>query len=232
MFGANENDLCEFVGRYLNAMSLPKDIVDAWAESDASGETLPVHDVIEGSGWDTVETAEGKSLNLFPFSRHAITYLYNTMLQENYRTPRYLLRDVVEKTVRDALWNFDNFPGFKINNTNINSSLRDAIQRTGVSSEMFEQIYLFMCVWGDASTNIYDDNGTTFIAGLSSKVYEDMNFPLINGKKVSKKEQPSPTTGAAKSQPENQNKAVKTPAQTREEKNFSRSGHSLMKVFR
>lgn len=218
VFGANENDLCEFIGRYLNVMSLTKDIVDAWAESDASGETLPVHDVIEGSGWDTVETAEGKSLNLFPFSRHAITYLYNTMLQENYRTPRYLLRDVVEKTVRDALWNFDNFPGFKINNTNINSSLRDAIQRTGVSSEMFERMYLFMCVWGDASTNIYDDNGTTFIAGLSSKVYEDMNFPLINGKKVSKKEQPSPTTGVAKSQPENQNKAVKTPAQTREEK--------------
>ena len=231
VFGANENDLCEFVGRYLNAMSLPKDIVDAWAESDASGETLPVHDVIEGSGWDTVETAEGKSLNLFPFSRHAITYLYNTMLQENYRTPRYLLRDVVEKTVRDALWNFDNFPGFKIKNTNGNSSLRDAIHRTEVSSEMFERMYLFMCVWGDASTNIYDDNGTTFIAGLSSKVYEDMNFPLINGKKVFKKEQPSPTTGATKSQPENQNKAVKTPAQIREEKKLQQERAQLNESF-
>lgn len=42
-------------------------------------------------------TEEGKSLNLFPFSRRAIVYLYNNFLQENYRTTRYLLRDVVEK---------------------------------------------------------------------------------------------------------------------------------------
>lgn len=217
VFGANENDLCEFVGRYLNAMSLSKDVVDSWAETDASGESLPIHDVVEGSGWDTAETAEGKSLNLFPFSRHAITYLYNNVLQENYRTPRYLLRDVIEKTVRDALWNFDNFPGFRINNTNINSSLRDAIQRTGVSSEVFERMYLFMCVWGDASTNIYDDNGTTYIAGLSSKVYEDMGFPLINGKKVEKKEfsEHRSTTGT---QPDDKNKAVKTPAQIKADK--------------
>lgn len=218
VFGANENDLCEFVGRYLNAMSLSKDAVDSWAESDASGETLPIHDVIEGSGWDTVETAEGKSLNLFPFSRHAITYLYNNVLQENYRTPRYLIRDVVEKTVRDALWNFDNFPGFKINNTNINSSLRDAIQRTGVSSEVFERMYLFMCVWGDASTNIYDENGTTYIAGLSSKVYEDMGFPLISGKKVDKKATPAPQASAVKKPTEDGNKVVKTPAQIKAEK--------------
>lgn len=218
VFGANENDLCEFVGRYLNAMSLSKDVVDAWAESDASGETLPVHDVVEGAGWDTVDTIDGKTLNLFPFTRHAVTYLYNTVLQENYRTPRYLLRDVVEKTVRDALWNFKNFPDFKINNTNINASLRDAIQRTGVSSEVFERMYLFMCIWGDASTNIYEDNGTTYIAGLSSKVYEDMGFPLINGKKVVKKEQATSAVSAAKAQTEDKNKSVKTPAQIKAEK--------------
>lgn len=121
VFGSSENDLCEFVGRYLNAMSLPKDEVDAWANSDGSGDSLPVHDVKQGKGWDVAVTEEGKELNLYPFSRRSIVYLYNNLLQENYRTPRYLLRYVVEKTVRDALWNFDNFPGFKIVNTNINS---------------------------------------------------------------------------------------------------------------
>lgn len=187
VFGANENDLCEFVGRYLNAMSLPKDEVDAWANADASGGTLPVHEVKQGSGWDVALTSEGKALNLFPFSRRAVVYLYNNLLQENYRTPRYLLRDVVERTVRDALWNFENFPEFKIVNTNINSNLREAIQKTGVSQEQFERMYLFMCVWGDASTEVYEDNGITYIAGLSSSVYNDMGFPLINGKKVSTK---------------------------------------------
>ena len=213
VFGSSEADLCEFVGRYLNAMSLSKDEVDAWAASDGSGDSLPVHEVKQGNGWDVAITEEGKSLNLYPFSRRAIVYLYNNLLQENYRTPRYLLRDVVEKTVRDALWNFDNFPGFKIVNTNINSSLREAIQKTGASNELFERMYLFMCIWGDATTDIYQEGEATYISGLSTQVYEDMGFPLINGKKVSGK----PTQSKPGNQPVGQTPisttVVKTPAQ-------------------
>lgn len=218
VFGANENDLCEFVGRYLNAMSLPKDEIDIWANGDASGATLPLHEVKQGDGWDTVQTDDGKELNLFPFSRNSIVYLYNNLLQENYRTPRYLLRDVVEKTVRDALWNFESFPGFKIVNTNINSNLRDAIQKTGVSNDVFERMYLFMCVWGDATTNTYESNGVTYVAGLSANVYQDMGFPLINGKKVTgKTEVKKPITQPA-NQGSGSSTVVKTPAQIAAEK--------------
>lgn len=185
VFGANEDDLCEFVGRYLNAMSLTKEEIDTWAMGDASGESLPLHDVNEGDGWDTAATMEGKDLNLFPFSRRAITYLYNNVLQENYRTPRYLLRYVVEKIVRDALWNFDKFPEPTIANINTNADLRDRLRARGVTGEDFERMYLFMCVWGDASTAQYEDNGVTYISGLPIKVYEDMGFPVISGKKDS-----------------------------------------------
>lgn len=213
VFGSSEDDLCEFVGRYLNAMSLPKDEVDAWANLDASGDSLPVHEVKQGNGWDVAVTEEGKTLNLFPFSRRSIVYLYNNLLQENYRTPRYLLRDVVEKTVRDALWNFNNFPGFKIVNTNINSSLRDAIQKTGVSNEQFERMYLFMCIWGDATTDIYQEGETTYIAGLSTQVYEDMGFPLINGKKVSGRIVLSKQNSQQRGQTTTNTTVIKTPAQ-------------------
>lgn len=44
-----------------------------------------------------------------------------------------------------------------------------------------------MCIWGDATTDTYQEGETTYIAGLSTQVYEDMKFPLINGKKVSGK---------------------------------------------
>lgn len=218
VFGSSEDDLCEFVGRYLNAMSLPKDEVDAWANSDGSGDSLPVHEVKQGKGWDVAVTEEGKTLNLFPFSRRAIVYLYNNLLQENYRTPRYLLRDVVEKTVRDALWNFNNFPGFKIVNTNINSSLRDAIQKTGVSNEQFERMYLFMCIWGDATTDTYQEGEYTYISGLSTQVYEVMNFPLINGKKVSGKHTQTKLVSQAAGQASTSTTVVKTPAQIAAEK--------------
>ena len=213
VFGASEDDLCEFVGRYLNAMSLPKDEVDTWANSDGSGESLPVHEVKQGKGWDVAITEEGKTLNLYPFSRRSIVYLYNNLLQENYRTPRYLLRDVVEKTVRDALWNFDSFPGFKIVNTNINSSLRDAIQKTGISSEQFERMYLFMCIWGDATTDTYQEGENTYISGLSTQVYEDMGFPLISGKKVSGKPIQPKLTSTNSGQTSTNTTVVKTPAQ-------------------
>ncbi|MCI9178960.1 MAG: ATP-binding protein [Lachnospiraceae bacterium] len=213
VFGSSEDDLCEFVGRYLNAMSLPKDEVDTWANSDGSGDSLPVHEVKQGNGWDVAVTEEGKSLNLFPFSRRSIVYLYYNFLQENYRTPRYLLRDIVEKTVRDALWNFNNFPGFKIVNTNINSNLRDAIQKTGVSNEQFERMYLFMCIWGDATTDTYQEGEYTYISGLSTQVYEDMRFPLINGKKVSGKPIQTKPVSQADGQASISTTVVKTPAQ-------------------
>lgn len=219
VFGADEDDLCEFVGRYLNAMSLPKDEIDVWANGDASGATLPIHEVQQGTGWDTAQTEDGKVLNLFPFSRKSIVYLYNNLLQENYRTPRYLLRDVVEKTVRDALWNFENFPGFKIVNTNINSNLREAIQKTGVSNAIFERMYLFMCVWGDATTDTYENEGVTYVAGLSSNVYQDMGFPLINGKKVSgKPAEKKPVEKPAAQGTGSSTTVVKTPAQIAAEK--------------
>lgn len=218
VFGANEDALCEFVGRYLNAMSLSRDVVDMWAESDPQETNLPVHEVKQGDGWDVATTAKGKILNLYPFSRRSIVYLYNNLLQENYRTPRYLLRDVIEKTVRDALWNFDKFPGFKIVNTNINANLREAIQKTNISNNQFERMYLFMCVWGDATTDTYERDGVTYISGLSTKVYSDMGFPLINGKKVTVK--PNPQMGIS-TKPEDhsqQNKVVKTPEQIDAEK--------------
>ncbi len=212
-FGSSEDDLCEFVGRYLNAMSLPKDEVDAWANSDGSGGSLPVHELKQGRGWEVTVTEEGKTLNLFPFSKRAIVYLYNNLLQENYRTPRYLLRDIVEKTVRDALWNFDHFPSFKIVNTNINASLRDAIQKTGISNEKFERMYLFMCIWGNATTDTYQDGEDIYISGLSTHVYEDMGLPLINGKKVSgKPTQLKPVNQPAGETPTSTS-VVKTPAQ-------------------
>lgn len=218
VFGSSEDDLCEFVGRYLNAMSLPKDEVDVCANSDGSGNSLPIHEVKQGKGWDVATTEEGKALNLFPFSKRAIVYLYNNLLQENYRTPRYLLRDVVEKTVRDALWNFENFPGFKIVNTNINSSLRDAIQKTGVSNEQFERMYLFMCIWGDATTDTYQEGENTYISGLSTQVYEDMGFPLINGKKVAGKSKQTKPASTNSGQTSTSTTVVKTPAQIAAEK--------------
>ena len=231
VFGSSEDDLCEFVGRYLNAMSLPKDEIEVWANSDGSGNTLPVHEVKQGKGWEVATTEEGKNLNLFPFSRRAIVYLYNNILQENYRTPRYFLRDVVEKAVRDALWNFEKFPSFKIVNNHINSSLREVIQKNCVSNKQFERMYLFMCIWGDATTDTYQEDGITYISGLSTYVYEDMGFPLINGRKVAAKLAQPKTIGRSAGQTSISATIVKTPAQIAAEQKLQAERAKLNESF-
>jgi hypothetical protein len=103
-------------------------------------------------------------------------------------------------------------------NTNINSSLRDAIQKTGVSNEQFERMYLFMCIWGDATTDTYQENEYTYISGLSTQVYEDMGFPLINGKKVSGKPTQQKLAPQAAGKTPASTTVVKTPAQIAAEK--------------
>lgn len=64
----------------------------------------PIHKGEEKANWDTVTIGKGKELSLFPFTKRAITNLYMCILQPDYRTPRYLLRDIIERAMRNYLF--------------------------------------------------------------------------------------------------------------------------------
>ena len=70
-----------------------------------------------------------------------------------------------------------------------------------------------MCIWGDATTDTYQEGEYTYISGLSTQVYEDMRFPLINGKKVSGKPRQTKPVSQADGQASISTTVVKTPAQ-------------------
>ena len=109
----SEAGLFEFVGRYLNVMSLPESVVSDWAKNQARPEDYPVHEVKEGTAWEVVEIADGKKLCLYPFTKNSIRYLYNEDLREGFRTPRYIIRDLIEPVVTDILNNPMAFPSGK-----------------------------------------------------------------------------------------------------------------------
>lgn len=67
-------------------------------------EEYPIHKGEENANWDKIEIAKGKELSLFPFTKKAISNLYMCILQPDYRTPRYLLRDVIERSMRNYLF--------------------------------------------------------------------------------------------------------------------------------
>ena len=183
-FGSDANSLCEFVGKYLNTMSLQKVVLEDWLENGGQDEEYPVHNVTEGIMWDYITTASGKKLNLFPFTKTSIGKLFS-LLPEHQQTPRYLLRDVVERAVRNYLSAPKRFPSFRIdrlerfpwNPDNHRSRLMQFVK-----DEEYERMNVFIRIWGDA--NLYekkDVEGNLYIGGIPVEVFDELQMEQITG---------------------------------------------------
>lgn len=189
VFGEDQNSLYEFVGRYLNAMSLHGDILDDWAKNGASMKEYPIHKGEEKSHWDTIEIAKGKELSLFPFTKKAITNLYMCILQPDYRTPRYLLRDVIERAVRNYLFKKESFPEFaieRINDIPFESLYVSTYIHQQVEESQADRVERFIRVWGNASDLEYEENGIKYLGGMPIGFFDDLGIPTFTGRKGDK----------------------------------------------
>lgn len=176
----DENGIYEFVGRYLNAMSLPTDVISAWVEAKALPGEYPVHDVVEGKKWEYIEIPYGKKLCLFPFSKSSIRYLYKNELTKGHQTPRYIIRDIIEPIVSDLLYNAAYFPSKKYALVNINTTLNFMVHNQVKDEEQADRVFRFMSIWGNNEAKQYSYGNVTYIAGLPSFVYEELGLPIIN----------------------------------------------------
>ena len=189
VFGEDQNSLYEFVGRYLNAMSLRGDILDDWAKNGASIKEYPIHKGEEKSHWDTIEIAKGKELSLFPFTKKAITNLYMCILQPDYRTPRYLLRDVIERAVRNYLFKKESFPEFaieRINDIPFESLYVSTYIHQQVEESQADRVERFIRVWGNASDLEYEESGIKYLGGMPIGFFDDLGMPIFTGRKGNK----------------------------------------------
>ena len=187
VFGANPEMLYEFVGRYLNAMSLNSSVLENWAKDGAVAKDYPIHQYEEKSKWDSIEIEGGKELDLFPFTKNAITNLYKCILQPDYRTPRYLLRDVVERVVRNYLYKKESFPELTIEHIDyvqMGWETQEYI-RQHVNENEVERVTRFVRIWGDATATSYVDEETNieYVGGLQKGFFEDLGIPYFEGRK-------------------------------------------------
>lgn len=180
----SEAGLFEFVGRYLNVMSLPESVVSDWAKNQARPEDYPVHEVKEGAAWEFVEIADGKRLCLYPFTKNSIRYLYNEDLTEGFRTPRYIIRDLIEPVVTEILDNPMAFPSKKYTGvanqdllTNVDGQITDKTQEN--------RLIAFLCIWGNGQPDQYTEDGVTYISGIRKDTLEELNLPIISFTEVS-----------------------------------------------
>jgi len=196
--GENKQDLIQFVAKYLNVMSLTSEEVSEWYKNGADDSSYPVHEVIEGEFWDSYPLSNGSLLNLYPFTSNAIVNLYNNL--NKHKTPRYILRYIVEKAVYDILDNKMMFPSFcndyslgmlsTTDETRIYNTLSNIYPDSSERMAQSSRIKYLIAYWGNNS--LTSEDSETF-AGLNIKIYDELKISgfvnaLHNKNIVSKKQ--------------------------------------------
>ncbi len=180
VIGDNKNDLIQFVAKYLNAISLNSDVLDEWVKNGAYSEDMPVHEDNEHSHWDRFKLASGKQISLFPFTQNAIINLYDAM--SDHKTPRYILRDIVEPAVNEALHDISSFPKFCLGwrsslPESVENRIGNIVQSTQIAQEQKadyrKRLVAFMSFWTDKTLDV-TSNGC--IAGINTKIFFELDF--------------------------------------------------------
>lgn len=180
----DENGLYEFVGRYINAMSIEENVINEWLCNRALPSDYPVHHTVQGAEWDHVAIPDGKQLPLFPFTKKSILYLYRNSLNIGHQTPRYIIRDVIEPVVREVLDNPEHFPSDRYPMIGVDTTLSYQIHSQIKDQEQADRLLRFLTIWGDGTSNRYVDNNTVYISGIRQSMIEELKLPVINGTAV------------------------------------------------
>jgi len=180
VIGENKNDLVQFVAKYLNAISLSSDTLNEWVKSGADSDDMPVHEDKDHDHWDRFKLASGKQISLFPFTQKAIINLYDSM--SDHKTPRYILRDIVEPAVNEILHDISAFPKFCMGwhsslpesvENRIGSIVQSAQILPESKAEYRKRLVAFMSFWTDKTLDV-TSNGC--LAGINTKIFFELGF--------------------------------------------------------
>lgn len=190
----DEAGLFEFVGRYLNAMSVPESRIADWLENAAEPADYPVHTVKEGQNWEFVPIEFDKKLCLYPFTKNSICYLYQHALKQNQQTPRYIIRDMIEPVVNDILNGREKFPSLPWSLVRTNTTLSYRIESQIRDEQEAARVLRFLSIWGDGTPDQYTKDGVVYQAGVRSDILEELAMPPL---RLSEVEAPQPAAAAA-----------------------------------
>lgn len=185
MYDGDYEGLVEFFARYLNTVSLETNVINDWIDAHAEKNAYPIHQVTIGEGWDEYEIGD-KSINLFPFTKNAIRFLYQRQ-SVTQRNPRALMRNIIEPYVKDAIEDLQNYPKKRNTLEGYDPKLQNVIyNRPDLSDDIKIRLVQFMYIWGNGKDVIYNENGKKYIAGLPENIYKELGLPIIDGKIIEK----------------------------------------------
>ncbi len=175
----DENGIFEFVGRYINTMSLPESVITNWMEAHASDDTYPVHEVKEGAEWEFVQIKGDKQLCLYPFTKNSIRYLYKYGLTQGHQTPRYIIRDIIEPVVNDVLSEKSSFPSIKYNIVNVNTTLSYRIHNQIKDENQADRLLRFLSIWGNGEPDQYTQDGVEYVSAVKKSIITELGLPEL-----------------------------------------------------
>lgn len=178
--GNNTDDLVQFVAKYLNIMSISSDEIDDWYRDGALESEYPVHVDPDIKKWEYYNF-NGKNLSLYPFTKRAIINLYNGL--EQHKTPRYILRKIIEPAVDNILQGKQHFPKFLKSKSadvisfdveaRIKSILANMQINTEEKDDYRDRVFSVIGFWGDGTLNIKNN---TSIGTVSVDIFKEFNL--------------------------------------------------------
>ncbi len=178
----DQNGLFEFVGRYINTMSLSQETLQQWLDNNARNDDYPIAELDEKEGYDYVTIEGNKKLSLFPLNKMSILNMYETLKKGQHQTPRYIIQDIIAKTVNEYLFNFDQFPSEAfVLNTAVNGTLTYNLNtQIKNNAELVERLIRFLSIWGNGKEEISEMNGIKYISGIDSRLFDQFGLPKVN----------------------------------------------------
>ncbi|WP_019680700.1 hypothetical protein [Ruminococcus flavefaciens] len=187
--GENINDLIQFVAKYLNAISLEPEILDEWVKNGAYSDEMPVYEDKTHDYWDSFTLASKKKISLFPFTKNAIINLYFAMTSQ--KTPRYILRDIVEPAINEVIYDITSFPRFCIGwrsliSETIENRIGNIVSSLKISEDVKadyrKRLVAFISFWTNKTLDVTDDG---CIGGVKTIAFMELAFDDFVGQLTS-----------------------------------------------
>lgn len=177
--GSNLDDLFQFVAKYLNVMSLDSQAINTWYKDGALDSEYPIHEESEVKNWDSY-TYLGKKMSLYPFTKIAIKKLYDGI--DVHKTPRYIIRKIIEPAVDNIIQDKNMFPKFLLSKKpTLTFEVVNRVKSTVANMQINEEekaiftnrLLAFLSYWGDGTL---DTSKRGYLGAISINVYKEFGF--------------------------------------------------------
>lgn len=177
--GNNQDDLIQFVAKYLNVMSVHADTIEKWHKDGALDNEYPIHEETEVDNWEYY-TYLGKKISLYPFTKRAIINLYNGI--DVHKTPRYIIRKIIEPAIDGIIQDKAMFPKFLLSRKpklsfEVVDRVKSTIANMSNSEEekvvLTERLLAILSYWGDCTL---DTSKKGYIGAINVNVFKEFGL--------------------------------------------------------